>query len=600
MHSNNSRVAVIDRDLCKPRNCSLECIAFCPLNRDGGKCITLSEEDRSKAIAVIDEDICNGCGICVKKCPFEAITIVNLAEELEERKVHQYAQNSFRLYNIPVPRSGAVVGLLGRNGIGKSTVLNIVAGMLKPNLGRYEDEPSWDEVLEHFRGTAVKEHLKAVAEKRIRVAMKPQQVYLIAKVFRGTARELLARYDESGYAEHYASRLALHGSMDRHVDELSGGELQRLAVAVAASKEADLYLFDEPSSYNDVHQRLEVARVINDIASRGKSVMIVEHDLTMLDYLSDYVHVLYGEPGAYGIVSDAMSTNTAINEFLQGYLSSINVRFRDRAFRFEGASSGEDLIMEEVVAEYTTVEKSHPGFRLIADGARIRKGEVVGVVGANALGKTTLMRMISGIDSPDRGQFRINARISYKPQYLEQEDYGYDVRTLLSEAYGKGIEGSSAEATIVEPLRLRRLYDKMVRSLSGGELQKVAIASCLLRDADIYAMDEPSAFLDVEDRVTIARFIQRFVKGQGRSAIVVDHDMHMVDMVADTLIVFTGIPGKEGHATGTLSKREGMNIFLKGLDVTFRRDEESNRPRINKLNSRLDRMQKEKGVYYAI
>ncbi|MEO9364875.1 MULTISPECIES: ribosome biogenesis/translation initiation ATPase RLI [Candidatus Nitrosocaldus] len=593
------RIAVIDKDLCKPKNCSLECIAFCPLNRDGGKCITLSEEDRSKAIAVIDEDICNGCGICVKKCPFEAITIINLAEELEERKVHQYGQNSFRLYNIPVPRSNAVVGLLGRNGIGKSTVLNIVAGLLKPNLGRYDDEPSWDEVIEHFRGTAVKEHLKAVAEKRLRVAMKPQQVYLIAKVFKGTARELLDRYDESGDAMHYAKRLALDDSLDRYVNELSGGELQRLAVAVAASKDADLYLFDEPSSYNDVYQRLEVARVINEIAGKGKSVMIVEHDLTMLDYLSDYVHILYGEPGVYGMVSDAMSTNTAINEFLQGYISSINVRFRDRAFRFESATSGEDLIMEEVVAEYTRIEKSHPGFRLVADGARVRKGEVVGIVGANALGKTTLMRMIAGVDKPDAGEFRMNARISYKPQYLEQ-DYEYDVRTLLSEAYGKGIEGSSAEALIVEPLRIRKMYDKMVKNLSGGELQKVAIASCLLRDADIYAMDEPSAFLDVEDRITVARFIQRFVKGQGRSAIIVDHDMHMVDMVADTLIVFTGMPGREGYATRTLSKRDGMNLFLKGLDVTFRRDEESNRPRINKMHSRLDRMQKEKGLYYAI
>ncbi|MFN4336030.1 MAG: ribosome biogenesis/translation initiation ATPase RLI [Candidatus Nitrosocaldus sp.] len=592
------RIAVIDNDLCKPKNCSLECIAFCPLNRDGGKCITLSNEaDRSKGIAIIDEDICNGCGICVKKCPFDAITIIKIAEELEERKVHQYGQNAFRLYNIPVPRSSTVVGLLGRNGIGKSTVLNIIAGLLKPNLGRYDDEPSWDDVIEHFKGTAVKEHLKAVAEKRIRVAMKPQQVYLIAKVFNGTAKELLDRYDESGYAEHYAKRLALHESLERYVNELSGGELQRLAVAVAASKDADLYLFDEPSSYNDVYQRLEVARVINEIAGKGKSVMIVEHDLTMLDYLSDYVHVLYGEPGAYGIVSDVMSTNTAINEFLQGYISSINVRFRDRAFRFESATSEEDLIMEEVVAEYSRIEKEHPGFRLVADAAMVRKGEVVGIVGANALGKTTLMRMISGIDKPDAGEFKINSKISYKPQYLEQ-DYEYDVRTLLSEAYGKSIEGSGAEPLIIEPLRLKKMYDKNVKNLSGGELQKVAIAACLLRDADVYAMDEPSAFLDVEDRITVARFIQRFVKGQGRSAMIVDHDMHMIDMVADTLIVFTGIPGKEGYATGTLNKREGMNLFLKGLDITLRRDEESNRPRINKMHSRLDRMQKEKGIYY--
>ncbi len=594
-----ARVAVVDRDLCKPKNCSLECIAFCPLNRDGGKCITLSNEDRSKAIAVIDESICNGCSICVKKCPFEAITIVKLAEELEEHKIHQYGQNSFRLYNLPIPRKDAVVGLLGRNGIGKSTVINILAGLLKPNLGRYHSEPSWDEIIDYFKGTMLKDYFNALVNKQIRVSIKPQQVYLIAKVYKGTAKDLLARYDENGYASRYADMLNLRDSLEKHVDELSGGELQRLAIAVASSKDAEFYFFDEPSSYNDIYQRLNVARVINSIAKQGKSVMIVEHDLTMLDYLSDYMHILYGEPGAYGIVSDIMSTKTGVNEFLEGYLSSINVRFRSKAFRFDTASSSEDLILEEVVAEYSSIRKSYSSFTLVCEGARIRKGEVVCMLGANALGKTTLMKMLTGIEKPDQGYIALHAKISYKPQYLELiQEYEYDVRSLLSESYGKGIEGSSMESIIVEPLRLKKMYDKLVKSLSGGELQRVAIASCLLKDAEIYALDEPSAFLDVEDRIAVARFIQRFVKGQGKSAIVIDHDIHLIDMISDSIIVFKGMPSREGYASGVLRKHEGMNLFLKDMAVTFRRDEESNRARINKLESRLDREQKEKDIYY--
>ncbi len=594
-----ARVAVVDKDLCKPKNCSLECIAFCPLNRDGGKCITLSSEDRSKAIAVIDEDICNGCSICVKKCPFEAITIVKLAEELEEHKIHQYGQNSFRLYNLPIPRKDAVVGLLGRNGIGKSTVINILAGLLKPNLGRYHSAPSWDEIIDYFKGTMLKDYFNALVSKQIKVSIKPQQVYLIAKVYKGTAKDLLARYDENGYASKYADMLNLRDSLEKHVDELSGGELQRLAIAVASSKDAEFYFFDEPSSYNDIYQRLNVARVINNIAKQGKSVMIVEHDLTMLDYLSDYMHILYGEPGAYGIVYDIMSTKTGVNEFLEGYLSSINVRFRSKAFRFDTVSSNEDLILEEVVAEYSSIRKSYNSFVLVCEGARIRKGEVVCMLGVNALGKTTLMKMLTGIEKPDQGYTELHAKISYKPQYLEMiQEYEYDVRSLLSDAYSKSIEGSSMEGIIVEPLRLKKMYDKMVKSLSGGELQKVAIASCLLKDADIYALDEPSAFLDVEDRIAVARFIQRFVKGQGKSAIVIDHDIHLIDIISDSVIVFKGIPSREGYASGVLRKHEGMNLFLKDMAVTFRRDEESNRARINKVDSRLDREQKEKGIYY--
>jgi ATP-binding cassette subfamily E protein 1 len=595
-----ARVAVIDKDLCRPKNCSLECIVFCPLNRDGGKCITLSNEDRSKAKAAIDENICNGCSICVKKCPFEAITIVKLAEELEEHKVHQYGKNSFRLYNLPIPKSGAVVGLLGRNGIGKSTVISILSGTLKPNLGEYEDEPTWDEVIEHFRGTMLKDYFTALMNKQIKVSIKPQQVYHIAKVFKGTAKELLEMYDEDGHAMDYAKRLDLNNSLERYVNELSGGELQRLAIAVACSRDADFYFFDEPSSYNDIYQRLNAARVIHGIA-KERSVMIVEHDLTMIDYLCDYIHVLYGEPSVYGIVSDIMSTKSGVNEFLSGYLTSINVRFRDKAFRFSTATNTEGLILDEVVAEYTVLEKSYAGsFRLVADAARIRKGEVLCMIGANALGKTTLMKMLAGVEMPDRGSITLHAKVSYKPQYLEDiQSYEYDVRTLLSDSYGKAVEGSSMEGIIVEPLSLRKLYDKQVKNLSGGELQRVAVASCLLRDADIYALDEPSAFLDVEDRIAIARFIQRFVKGQGKSAVVIDHDIHLIDMVADTIVLFRGRAGIEGNASRVMKKHEGMNLFLKELDVTFRRDDESNRARINKIDSRLDREQRVTGLYYA-
>ncbi|HLE35175.1 MAG TPA: ATP-binding cassette domain-containing protein, partial [Nitrososphaerales archaeon] len=175
-----------------------------------------------------------------------------------------------------------------------------------------------------------------------------------------------------------------------------------------------------------------------------------------------------------------------------------------------------------------------------------------------------------------------------------------DVRSLLDAAYEKPVEGSSIEEQIVVPIGVKKFYDKMVSTLSGGELQKVAVVACLLRDADIYALDEPSAFLDVEDRIALAKFIQRFVRSQGKSAVIIDHDMQLIDLVADTLVIFTGKPSVEGTATETLSKEQGMNMFLKGLELTYRRDPDSNRPRVNKIGSRLDRAQKESGNYYFV
>ncbi len=353
------RVAVLDKELCQPKKCGLECIKYCPVNKSGADCIILNEEIKK---AQIDENICNGCGICVKVCPFDAITIVNLATELGTEKIHQYGMNSFRLYKLPTPKKGAVVGLLGRNGMGKSTVVNILSGNLKPNLGNYQEPPDWDEILKYYSGTELKSHFEKIKNNEIKSSIKPQQVVQIAEAFDGTGKELLAKYDERGITNQLVENLGLKNSLDQSLRELSGGELQRLAVAVTASREAEFYFFDEPSSYNDVFQRAGVARVIQSLATLGKSVMVVEHDLTLLDYLSDYIELLYGEPAAYGIVSGVLSTKVGINVFLDGYLPTENVRFRDKKFSFDVSASTGEFQEGDYVIEYPRLEKKFSSF----------------------------------------------------------------------------------------------------------------------------------------------------------------------------------------------------------------------------------------------
>jgi ATP-binding cassette, sub-family E, member 1 len=596
-HSTSThRVAVLDEDLCKPKKCGLECIVYCPVNKTGGECIIQREDDGK---AVISEDLCTGCGICVKKCPFEAIVIVNLAKELGDHKIHQYGINSFRIYHLPTPKKGTVIGLLGRNGMGKSTIINILSGNIRPNLGKYDNNQlAWDDILDNFRGTELKSHFEKISSGTLRVSIKPQLVYLIPKTFKGTARELLKKYDERHVFDTLVNDLGLTNILDNSVSQLSGGELQRLAVAVAFSKDADYYFFDEPSSYNDIYQRLQVARVITRLADEGKSVMVVEHDLTLLDYLSDYIHILYGEPGAYGIVSPLQSIKVGINNFLEGFIPSENIRFRDRSYKFDNSGQNEDVVLEKPLAKYSNLTKSYPSFKLSANSGQIREGEIVGLVGANALGKTTLMKMIAGIEKPDSGNIEMSAKISYKPQYLQQDHDG-DTRSLLSTAYQAPIEGSAVENHILIPMGMKRLYDKNINTLSGGELQKVAVCATLVRPANIYALDEPSAFLDVEDRISLAKFLHRFVKAEGKSAMIIDHDMQLIDLVSDSLVIFTGTPAIEGIAHNPMNKESGMNQFLRTLAITYRKDETTGRPRINKMGGRLDRKQKDSGDYYS-
>ena len=589
------RVAVLDQDLCQPQKCGLECIKYCPVNKSGAECVTINEVSKK---AQIDEDICNGCGICVKVCPFDAITIVNLASELATDKIHQYGTNSFRLYKLPTPRKGEVVGLLGRNGMGKSTVVNILSGKLKPNLGRYEDPPEWNEIFKHYSGTELKNHFQKIERNEIRASIKPQQIHRLAEAFEGTGNELLEKYDERGVTRELVRELGLQNSMEKSLKELSGGELQRIAVAAAASKDTEFYFFDEPSSYNDVYQRIGVARVIQGLAKIGKSVMIVEHDLTLLDFLSDYIEVLYGEPTAYGIVSNILSTKIGINVFLDGYLPNENVRFRDKRFSMDVSSSSTDIFQEgSDVVIYPKLEKKFDSFSVAIEPGKVRKGEVLGIMGANALGKTTMMKMIAGVEKPDSGSIDKKIKIAYKPQYL-QNDSDVEVIALLEKASGGPIEGSQEEEQILDPLKIRKLYNKSIRNLSGGELQKIAVASCLIQKVDLYALDEPSAFLDVEDRIAVGKFLQKFVRSYGKSAIVIDHDLQLMDLVSDSMIIFEGESGKAGTATAPMPKPEAMNRFLKSLDMTFRRDEKSLRPRVNKIESRLDKDQKSSGNFY--
>jgi ATP-binding cassette subfamily E protein 1 len=588
------RIAVLERDSCHSRKCNLECISFCPVNKTGSDCIVLGED----AKAVISEELCTGCSICVKKCPFEAISIINVASELGTEKVHQYGVNTFRLYKIPIPKRNGVVGLIGRNGVGKSTAMNVLSGSIKPNLGRYDDPPDWDTIIDQFQGTELQKHFEAISTGSLRVSIKPQAVYMIPKVWKGTMRELLKTSAGANRdITEIVDALSLKNNLDLNVSELSGGELQKTAVAVAALKDADMYFFDEPSSYNDVFQRMKVSQVIAQLAKKA-SVILAEHDLSFLDYLSDYIHILYGEPGVYGITSSIQSARTGINQLLDGFLEVENVRFRDQPVRFDIYSPVEEDIETPSICDYTLLKKSFPTFELIVEPAEIRLGEVIGILGANALGKTTFLKMLAELETPTEGRVNLSAKVAYKPQYLSANSE-MDVQTYLR-TINKNVDTGLIQTQLISPLKLDKLYEKAIKHLSGGELQKVAIVATLLQDAMIYAFDEPSAFIDVEDRIVLAKAIQRFVRSMGKTAVVIDHDIQLVDIVADSLMIFSGEPGRHGHASKPLGKTEGMNSFLKELGITYRRDITTGRPRVNKPDSKLDRMQKEEGKYYYV
>jgi ATP-binding cassette subfamily E protein 1 len=590
------RIAVLDEERCDSKRCGRPCYRFCPPVRNKIEAI-IFEGDKPQIV----ESLCVGCGICVRKCPFKAISIVNLADELEEECSHRFGPNTFKLFRLPTPSSGVVLGLLGQNGIGKTTALHILSGEIKPNLGDYCEPPDYTRLIQHFRGSTLQEYFQRLIEGNLKVVHKPQYVDRIPRIVAGKVGELLEKVDERNRLDQLTKELQLKTVWNRDLKVLSGGELQRVAVVASICREADVYLFDEPSSYLDVKQRLQAARAIRTLKEDGKTVIVAEHDLAILDYLSDQICMFYGDPGVYGVVSHVHGVRVGINIYLEGYIPDENVRFRKEPIIFHVKPPTAGLTGGEPVLEWSEIKKSYGEFEFQAVPGEVKRGEVVGIFGPNGIGKTTFVKVLAGIEEADSGETSTQneLKVSYKPQYISPQ-YKGTVEELLKETAKKDFETSIYHSQILQPLKMQLLLDRDVTELSGGELQRVAIAACLSREAELYLLDEPSAYLDVEERLSVARTIRRVIENRKVTAFVVEHDVVAQDFIADRLMIFTGEPGLQGFANPPTDLRDGMNSFLKDMAITFRRDPQTKRPRVNKEDSRLDRHQKKIGEYYYI
>ena len=585
------RVAVLLEERCKPNSnafaylkkyaamCDRECIQV-----EGSKCKIL-------------ETACPVCFTRAKHCPDEAVKIINLPEELDTDLTHSYGENSFRLFRLPSPRQEQIVGILGPNGIGKSTAINLLSGTFTPNLGDWSNEsPDWDEVSSTFPRGELRDYLGLVSTGEVSIAVKPQYIDKLPSIFDGEVSELLERVDDREEIEVFSEVMGISHILQRKLGELSGGELQRVAICATLLKEADVYFFDEPSSYLDIYERMRMVGVVRSLVDRGKRVLVVEHDLAILDVLCDLVHVIYGERSAYGIFTPPRPTRTAINAYLDGFLPEENVRIRNKPIQFlRGRTRGEEF--GTPMLKWGDIEKTLGDFSLKTGEGEVKSAEVVGVVGPNATGKTTLVKIIAGEIEPDEGWCTMDAKVSYKPQHV-RSNFDGTVQEWLASELGNKWRSGEFHTQVIRTLQVDKMLDLRATKLSGGELQAVSVAICLGKEADLYLFDEPSAHLDSNARMEAAKAIRRTMESNEKAAMVIDHDTYFLDIVSDSILVFQGEGGNNGQAVGPLSLRKGMNLFLSDADVTFRRDVESHRPRINKPLSRKDREQKATGEYF--
>ena len=635
------RILVLDNDKLKPNSegwhflrrlvgkCERNCIEIVQ-QQDG-------ESDSTKQVFRISEDACPKCTTRAKQCP--GVKIVNLPSNLATDTTHRYGPNSFKLHGLPMPRPGNVLGLVGGNGLGKSTALKILAGAIKPNLGETSatKSPTWDEIVRYYRGSDLQNYFKHMVNGDLRCATKPQLGQSFVQRYAGQTVQTVLQESSPDHSQRgedvtlrLVQQLGLSHLLDRQVQELSGGERQRLAVCLCAMSNADVYLFDEPTSFLDVKQRLVVAEVIRDIVGDGtaesykKYVVVVEHDLTILDYISDYVCCLYGEPGVYGVVSQRSTTANGINQFINGYIKGENLRFRAEPLSYHLPADDDDqaCIMDDksiVEHRYPNMSKTffnganEPSFTLRVEAGGFRDGEIVGLLAQNGAGKTTFADLIAShvadskppSQSGDDAVSKKRMTVSYKRQHLPRFFGAYKgtVEKFLDDYMQWGQANRLFSVIVKKPLKIDSIKDLPVRSLSTGELQRLSICLCLGTPAQLYLIDEPSAFLDSEQRLVVAKVIKRWIVSHlNMPAFVIEHDMVMASTLYDRVIVYTGVPGVECTAAKPTLPSTGLNAFLRQLDVTIcsSRNTVSNRPRINKRGSRRDREQKASGNYFAI
>ncbi len=384
-------------------------------------------------------------------------------------------------------------------------------GVAYPNL---QDPPDWQEILKYFRGSELQNYFTKVLEDNLKALIKPQYVDHIPRAIKGkmSVSQMLDSKLELDNKQLMCDELELNKVLDREVSQLSGGELQRFAIAMSCIQKADVfvfdflccaeccltsshrYMFDEPSSYLDIKQRLRAAEVIRSLLTPDCYVVAVEHDLSVLDYLSDFICCLYGKPSMYGVVTMPSSVREGtfhshqfslvltacpgINIFLDGFIPTENLRFREESLSFKMVETAEEVIVEKTAQySYPAMTKTLGGFKLSVEAGSFTDSEIIVMLGENGTGKTTFIRLLAG-DTPDIETDKQTLSVSLKPQTISPKFPG-TVRMLLLKRIKQAFMHPQFQTDVLKPMNLENIMDQEVKTLSGGELQRVAIVLAL-------------------------------------------------------------------------------------------------------------------------
>ncbi|HEX2190609.1 MAG TPA: ABC-F family ATP-binding cassette domain-containing protein [Longimicrobiaceae bacterium] len=497
---------------------------------------------------------------------------------------------------------GEKVGFIGANGSGKSTLFRIVAGAegheggtlafrRDARVGYLAQEPEFapgDTILRAAAAGHPELHdaIAAYHDVAARLAGGGDDLdRLLARQGEAAARiEALGGWDYEHRMEAILTKLGVTG-WERPVEGLSGGERKRVALARVLLQQPELLLLDEPTNHLDADT---TAWLEEHLQGYPGAVMLITHDRYFLDrVVGRMVEVSVGEltayPGGYTEYLEARaermerlsveedkrrkliaqelawvrrspSARTGKQQARINRLDDLQKEQADRrlpARDVAAMTAGAVPHLGRTVLNLHHVSKRYGDRVLIRDFSTIlQAGERIGIIGPNGVGKTTLLRVIMGEEQPDEGEVELgkNTRIAYFDQRRDDLDPGATVYEAVADQDWVTVGGqrthlrSYLETFLFSPAQQRQV----VRSLSGGERNRVLLARLLLQDANLLILDEPTNDLDL---VTL-QVLESLLADYPGCVLLVTHDRFFLDKVATGLVVFEGDGVLHRHAGG--------------------------------------------------
>lgn len=488
------------------------------------------------------------------------------------------------------------IGLVGINGTGKSTLLKIISGQIKPDSGSIihgsgirvqylSQDLRFDENMTVFEHILQGEHplmktirgYEAIIQK---LNKDPGDTGLQKKLAEHTANmDALNAWNFDILAKSILSKLGIYNTASK-ISELSGGQRKRIALAEALIQPADLLILDEPTNHIDY----ETIKWLEDYLSQRKgALLLVTHDRYFLNRVVNRIieidkGKLYSYDGNFEYFLEKKTlreeAQTSMEEKRRRlYLNELKwirrgakartTKQKARISRFDSLKvntseiSGEQMELPvaytrlgKKVIEFHNVSKSFDRINIIKNFSTIiNPDDRIGIVGPNGSGKTTLLNLIAGLTAPDSGEILKGDTVKIAYYRQNNEDMDYSVRMIdYIKQTAEYVEASNGYRISASQMLERFLFDgskqrSFIKNLSGGEKRRLLLAKVLIEKPNVLLLDEPTNDLDIQTLEVLEEYLEYF---QG-AVIVVSHDRYFLDKTTDKLIAVSGDGKIEFH-----------------------------------------------------